>query len=158
MKFLLAILVLAACGRPSVGVRDNIDIGTPSEAVRLDESDFARLETRVVNAACPLSFPQAGLCAAFTWPNAPTADAPARAELRFWEAGRGDAENGPFVEPPAVPKAFFIMKCCRTPSGCSLKKTAPGTYAASNIKLLPGEYWHFVQVGTEKAAADITVE
>jgi hypothetical protein len=114
--------------------------------------------TLPVDASCPLYFPKAGLCASTEWKTAPSADIAGEVEIRFWNMNSGTRAAGPYVIPAIEPKSFFVMKCCKTPSRCPLTKSAEGTYSASGLNLVPGDYLHYVLVGAEKASLDVTVK
>ncbi len=150
----ILVFLAPACGKPVVvSPVENTTAAHPEVSHPASEP----LAAAAVDAACPLFFPKAGLCGGVEWKTSPSADAPSDLVLRFWKFGAGTREAGPYVTPSVQPKAFFIMKCCKTPKGCPLKAGEAGVYSASGITLMSGEYWHYVQLGSEKASLDVVV-
>jgi hypothetical protein len=161
LGFAILVLLAVGCGKPVVQAPVETSVAptptlAPVHEVSHDETEFESLVSPV-DPACPLYFPKAGLCAAVEWKKTPSADEPLELQVRFWVAGAGTRDAGPYVTPSVAPKAFFIMKCCKTPKACPLKAEQTGVYSASGITLITGEYWHYVQVGTEKASSDVVV-
>jgi len=55
-------------------------------------------------AACPLSFPKAGLCASLSWSSGPSAEAMNSFALKFWSVSSATS-SGPFSDPA---KSVFV--------------------------------------------------
>lgn len=93
--------------------------------------------------ACPLAFPKTGLCGSIEWTDSPVGDRQGALLLRFWEAGKGDAVDGPFVAPTLRP---FIKLWMPTHGhgarAVVLEPTEDGvTFKASDVRFsMPGPW------------------
>ncbi len=151
-KLFVLTLFLAACGRQTVAHRDSVDVpGTPVEA---PGPKSAPTDSAPTESASDFVFEKAALNADLKWDAPITADGPAAFEVQFWK--QGDTTRAS-VAPEIAPKAFFVMKCCKTPTATDLKAVGGG-YRAEDVVLFPGEYWLYVQVGDEKTSVDVSVQ
>lgn len=141
-KAFLAVLLLAGCGQSKVRHLDNSPPAPVVDTTRFSTPD------------CKFAFPESDLCADVAWVKEPTADAPLESKLVFWSRKKGMRSAA--LAPVAKPTAYFVMKCCKTPTDCPLEFKDHG-FIPVGVKLIPGEYWLYVQVGLEKAAIDVEV-
>ncbi len=147
--FVLGLLLFLGCGGEKIAHRDSIDFPVAPAPVSTEAG-----APKVVEGATPayrapdLSFKVAALSGDIQWDAPITADQPAAFEVRFWP--KADATRTA-VAPHAPPQAFVVMKCCKTVTNLDLREIG-GAYRAEDIRLAPGEYILYIQLGKGPAA------
>lgn len=117
---------------------------------------FLALPALATDPDCPLRFPKAGLCGALEFASAPTAQAPVKFSLSFWN--ESDTRGTLVAVQPL--HLIFEMTCCRTPTVAKFTRGADGVYRGQ-VVLEPKNYWAHVQVGGkggERATVDVSVK
>lgn len=103
-------------------------------------------------AACPLEFPQAGLCASWTWVILPTEEEEGRAFLQFWNKATG-TEAGSGEAPADTVYVKLYMPSMGHGSAPTTVSNGPrvGMYDVSRISFsMPGEWEVKVQLRRER--------
>lgn len=107
------------------------------------------------NSACPLFFPNAGLCASLTWEKKQSENEKGSFVIRFWDEKAGNA-SGPYVEPNDTVFVELLMISMghgtyplpiTSPALDCENKAIPGVYRTKNVYfMMPGEWKVFVQL------------
>lgn len=114
-----------------------------SPALHHHSADDAKKEssTEAPVAACPFSFPKAGLCASWTWTEHPVSEVTVSAEVKFWSATDGTAD-GPYVTPSYSLRPFLWMPSMgHGSSPIEVTSVSTGIYQLKEIYFtMPGDW------------------
>lgn len=100
------------------------------------------------NAACPIVFPKAGLCASLEWMKKPTEDQTGSLGLRFWNS-TGASASGPYRAPAQkVAVKLWMASMGHGSSPVSVQPTTtPGVFEATGVYFsMPGDWEIWVQL------------